>query len=396
MAERAYRKMGFSDALRRENLRRRARQALEAGPLCDACLGRLFAQVDTGLTNTDRGRRVREALGEAPSDGPCAVCRNLFDALDRWTVRAKAALEAVESDTFAVGSHTDPRIVEAERNLWDTVGDDTAEPYKQAFNRRLGTRLWEATGREVDLVRPEVLVLAHHRTGRVTLRIEPLYVAGMYRKLVRGLPQCRWRAWPTSIQEIVGDPVVRAADGEDHRLHGCGREDTDVRCLGRRPFILEVREPRRRRLEWDALAREVNASGQVEVDGLAPCARDDVARLKALRPDKTYRAVAELDREVAEADLARLGGLVGVIRQRTPTRVLKRRSNRTRKRRVRSLEWKRLGPRRLELTVRAQAGTYIKELVSGDGGRTEPCVAGVLGAEAECAELDVLAIHNDQ
>ena len=197
MAERAYRKMGFSDALRRENLRRRARQALEAGPLCDACLGRLFAQVDTGLTNTDRGRRVREALGEAPSDGPCAVCRNLFDALDRWTVRAKAALEAVESDTFAVGSHTDPRIVEAERNLWDTVGDDTAEPYKQAFNRRLGTRLWEATGREVDLVRPEVLVLAHHRTGRVTLRIEPLYVAGMYRKLVRGLPQCRWRAWPT-------------------------------------------------------------------------------------------------------------------------------------------------------------------------------------------------------
>ncbi|MFO8012287.1 MAG: tRNA pseudouridine(54/55) synthase Pus10 [Phycisphaerae bacterium] len=396
MAERAWRKTGFSEALAREDLRDRARRALEAGPLCDACLGRLFAQVDTGLTNSGRGRRVRHALGAPPADGPCAVCHGLFDALDRWTVRAEAALREAESDTFAVGSHADPRIAEGERALWDAAGAGTAEPYKQAFNRRLGTRLWEATGREVDLVRPEVLVLAHHRTGRVTLRIEPLYVAGGYRKLVRGLPQCRWRQWPTSIQEIVGDPLLRAAGGEDHRLHGCGREDTDVRCLGRRPFILEVREPRRRRLDWDALAREINASGRVEVDGLAPCARAEVARLKGLRPDKTYRAAVELDRDVPEADLARLGDLTGVIRQRTPTRVLRRRSDRTRRRRVRRVDWKRLGPRRVELTVRAQAGTYIKELVSGDGGRTRPSVADLLGAGAECAELDVLAIHNDQ
>jgi tRNA pseudouridine synthase 10 len=49
----------------------------------------------------------------------------------------------------------------------------------------------------------------------------------------------------------------------------------------------------------------------------------------------------------------------------------------------------------VELTVRAQAGTYIKELVSGDGGRTEPCVAGVLGAGAACVELDVLDIHTE-
>ncbi len=393
MAERAWRKMGFSEALAHEPLRRRARRALESGPLCDACIGRLFAQVDTGLANSGRGRMVREALGAPPADGPCAVCRNLFDGLDRWTVRAEAALREVESDTFAVGSHTDPRIVDAERALWDAVGAATAEPYKQEFNRLLGTRLWEATGREVDLVRPEVLVLAHHRTGRITLRIGPLYVAGAYRKLVRGLPQCRWRAWPTSIQEIVGDPALRAAGGEDHRLHGCGREDTDVRCLGRRPFILEVREPRRRRLDWDALTREINAFGRVEVDGLTPCSREDVARLKALRPDKTYRAVAETGRDVTEADLARLADLAGVIRQRTPTRVLRRRSDRTRRRAVRSIEWRRLGPRRLELTVRAQAGTYIKELVSGDGGRTEPCVAGVLGTAAECAELDVLDVH---
>jgi len=50
----------------------------------------------------------------------------------------------------------------------------------------------------------------------------------------------------------------------------------------------------------------------------------------------------------------------------------------------------------LELTVRAQPGTYIKELVSGDDGRTRPSVTEILGTAAECAQLDVLAIHIDE
>ena len=396
MARRAWRNTQFLDAMADPVLRDRGRRALASGPLCPHCLGRLFAQVDSGLTNPERGGLVRQVLDAPPTDEPCRLCHNLFDAMDRWAVRAETALRAVESDTLAVGSHSDPAVDQRERALWDTVGNETAEPYKQEFNRVLGTHLAQATGQEVNLTRPDILVLADHRTGEVTLQIEPLYLQGGYRKLVRGLPQCRWTEWATSIQELVGDLVLRAAEGEDHRLHGCGREDTDVRCLGRRPFILEIRRPRRRHLDWPALVTEINATGQVEIDALTPCSRDDVARVKGLRPDKTYRAVAELADDVPEDALARLADLVGVIRQRTPVRVLKRRPNRLRRRRVRSLEWKRLGPRQVELTVRAQAGIYIKELVSGDDGRTEPSVADLLGTPANCVELDVLDVHVEE
>ena len=45
------------------------------------------------------------------------------------------------------------------------------------------------------------------------------------------------------------------------------------------------------------------------------------------------------------------------------------------------------------MEVRTEAGLYVKELVNGDGGRTQPSVAGVLGVPAECVELDVTAIH---
>jgi len=47
----------------------------------------------------------------------------------------------------------------------------------------------------------------------------------------------------------------------------------------------------------------------------------------------------------------------------------------------------------LILKVTAEAGTYIKELVSSDEGRTQPSVAGLLDTEAEVELLDVTWIE---
>lgn len=43
--------------------------------------------------------------------------------------------------------------------------------------------------------------------------------------------------------------------------------------------------------------------------------------------------------------------------------------------------------------VRAGAGTYIKELASGDGGRTRPSLAEALGVPVVIVDLDVAAVH---
>ncbi len=393
MAKETWRTVPLAEALARPDVRAGLARAAGAGPLCDRCLGRLVAQVDTGLGNAQRGTQVRRALHAAPPTGACSLCHGLFGELDAWVERARAALADLEFDTLLVASHEDAALAAREEALHAVTGADLAEPYKQEFNREVGSRLCEATGAEPAFAHPDVVVLADHTRGAVTLDVRPLFVAGRYRKLVRGLPQCRWAAWPSSVQQLVGDPVMQAAEGEDHLFHGCGREDTDVRCLGERPFVLEVKRPRRRRLDWPALERQIGESGKVEVVNLARCEAEEVARLKALRPEKTYRALVRTAEPVA--DLAPLATLQGKIRQRTPTRVLRRRPDLRRVRQVQSLAWRALDPRTLELEVRTEAGLYVKELVSGDGGRTRPSAAEVLGTAAECAELDVLAIHLD-
>jgi tRNA pseudouridine synthase 10 len=60
------------------------------------------------------------------------------------------------------------------------------------------------------------------------------------------------------------------------------------------------------------------------------------------------------------------------LSQRTPLRVLHRRSNSTRIRHVHSINAVRINSTFLELKLETSAGTYVKEFVHGDFGRTSP------------------------
>lgn len=55
-----------------------------------------------------------------------------------------------------------------------------------------------------------------------------------------------------------------------------------------------------------------------------------------------------------------------------------------------------LGKEKLfELNVVTQAGTYVKEFVHGDFGRTKPSVGDIINAEVDILALDVISIDLD-
>ena len=49
----------------------------------------------------------------------------------------------------------------------------------------------------------------------------------------------------------------------------------------------------------------------------------------------------------------------------------------------------------MELHVIASAGTYIKELVHGDLGRTTPSIGEILNTEADILQLDVANVFDN-
>ena len=82
-----------------------------------------------------------------------------------------------------------------------------------------------------------------------------------------------------------------------------------------------------------------------------------------------------------------------VIYQRTPLRVAGRRSDLVRERKVLETSLEDINANQARILVTAEAGTYIKELVHGDGGRTIPSISGEYGEPLRVAELDVIKIH---
>ncbi|HNT73019.1 MAG TPA: tRNA pseudouridine(54/55) synthase Pus10, partial [Methanothrix sp.] len=194
-------------------------------------------------------------------------------------------------------------------------------------------------------------------------------------------------------------PIIEAARCEDTVFHGSGREDIDARMLGTgRPFVVEAVSPRVRNLDLARLREEINrrASGKVEVSDLEFTGKETVEHLKKALFEKSYSMVVEFGEEVPEEKLKSvLDKLVGLVEQRTPTRVSHRRADKVRRREVLDLQLDQLSGKTAKMTLRGTSGLYVKELVSGDGGRTKPSLSELIGVEARVTELDVINVGGE-
>ena len=104
----------------------------------------------------------------------------------------------------------------------------------------------------------------------------------------------------------------------------------------------------------------------------------------------------------ASDELKRLLGTYPLeLKQRTPIRVLHRRSNAVRTRHILTCEFERIKEpttHRLDdhycrLLISTDAGTYVKEFVHSDLGRTTPSLSSLLGCKTDILELDCVGIQ---
>ncbi len=389
------------------------------GEICDRCLGRHLSREIPGESNLERGKYIRknflDGVEELKDIKKCEICFGIFENLETSlkdvlkTIRNKD----IEFSTFLVGCRFPKHIMDKENNL-QTKTQLEVESIKKEFNRELGKLLYDHWGIEVDFDNPQLVIMIDLSRNRVDLQINPLFIEGRYRKLVRNIPQTKWpcrkckgkgcercnytgKMYKESVEELISPPVLKASGGSGSKFHGAGREDIDVKMLGSgRPFVLEIKEPLKRDLELKSLEDEINISsqGKVEVLNLKSSQKQRRSTIKTSSTDtyKTYLARVELDDAVNTADLELLTNL-DMIEQRTPTRVSHRRADKVRKRTVKQLNVKKIDHKTLELKIDCEGGLYIKELISGDDGRTQPSVSSLLGTSARCVQLDVLEVN---
>jgi tRNA pseudouridine synthase 10 len=264
-------------------------------------------------------------------------------------------------------------------------------------------------------VHPDIIALLDLPSDSVEVQIHPVFFSGRYRKLERGIPQTHWycracrgkgcercgftgKQYQDSVEELIGRPAIDLFVAGGAVLHGAGREDIDARMMGTgRPFIMEMVSPRRRTVDLRALEESINteAKGRVEVSVEGWSRREEVETIKSDKAHKKYRILVEIEDPVSLYELqSALEALKGVtIEQRTPQRVAHRRADKIRERKVLDVICIGREGDGFVLEVTGEAGLYIKELISGDNGRTRPSLAEILGRPARVSRLDVLQVQ---
>ena len=236
---------------------------------------------------------------------------------------------------------------------------------------------------------------------------KPVYIAGRYNKYSRSLSQTPWmvdgiKKTDSSVQELICGELCQLTGCSDHTFLASGREDVDVRMLGSgRPFAVELSNPKNVSLSQEDIhkAQELinKSTDLIAVQFLTEVSKEETALLKEGEAEKKkqYCALVWSERDIKAGELECLEGIKDlIISQKTPIRVLHRRSLATRERRVHSMHCEVVDRHRFKLYLCSQAGTYIKEFVHSDFGRTQPSLGGLLsGREVDILSLDVTDVQ---
>ena len=483
---------------------------------CNHCLGRVGGKKRFGQTILESGIEIRTSIVEIDStmsnareqEPLCPFCENLFEEAPLLAELIKEAVGERECFRLQLGARIPKDQTEAEDHLRKRFGAGGSLPLKSSLVEEVAHQL-NAINFGVKLVidKPEILALIDVLTLTVELDIRSHYIYGRYRKLERGIPQTKWPCrsckgrgclkcdqtglqYLSSVQGLIGDPLLDIFGSKEHAFHGMGREDIDVRCLGRgRPFVIELKKPIKRDVDCEMLMRTINdaAGDKLEVSDMRHSNRSEVVRVKDTPAEKSYRIkyriepltqvefdeltqVMEVPKnnqdrnrrrkdhhmgkkrklkeepvqidfsELKKAELVALCEEKGVsktgtkdvlidrlsnfkeetlplpdpdyvmeimeklqgctLAQRTPERVAHRRADKIRRRKVietsgPSIEISDDGTMMGQFDLRCESGTYVKETVHGDGGRTQPSIASLIKAKCTVEWLDVADIHAD-
>ncbi|MEM4709993.1 MAG: tRNA pseudouridine(54/55) synthase Pus10 [Candidatus Diapherotrites archaeon] len=239
-----------------------------------------------------------------------------------------------------------------------------------------------------------------------------VFVFGRYNKFSRSVAQtfhycfkckgkgcgyCNWsgKLSEFSVQEILEKVFLPSFKASSSKFHGCGREDVDVRMLGKgRPFIFELKEPLVRNLNLRELLEKANSvlPSAVFFSSFRYSSKQELIKLKNTDFEKIYYCVCVADSNFSVEKLNSIVGKSFIVVQRTPLRVLARRVDANRTKNVLIMSVSIIDSFTFSLQIKASHGLYVKEFVSGDDNRTNPSISSILGVNCVCKELDVLEI----
>ena len=322
----------------------------------------------------------------------------------------KAAEKIAPDSSFSISTVIPKKWLEREERLWDSRLEG-CESIKTYANRHAGRALGKKTGARPD-TDGDVRIVFDIEKGEVTAEPNDIFIFGRYKKLVAGISQSRWKCTECngkgckkcegkgkmyeSVEEKIGEVMKGETGAGDYSMHASGREDIDVVTTAGRPFVMQMAAAKSRKPDLGKIAKEIAGGKEVAVSDLKIVKRGAVELVASSHFDKEYEAEVEFEKEPGKEQVDAILSLGGkTIEQLTPERVAHRRAILTRRRKILGIKLISRKGKTARFVIETEAGTYIKELITGDNERTRPSFSSILGMKAGCVSLKVVKIEDE-
>lgn len=410
-------------------------------PLCDRCLGRLFACLGRGISNEERGKAIKlyvimelhrrylegdsealslltqllpnamleEAWGITGTQKPihrepenrCYICGNtLQEIVSKYGGLITDDIVKRGIKRFLVGVKVPKELLEREELVANTFRLAYRESIKRELKREIGKYVQRATQAVADFENPEAIYVVDLERDELKIETPSLLIYGLYRKLGRMI--ARGRSTRHEIRDrralAVEDAILHAKDlvgANDALIHVTGREDPEVRVLGRgRPLVIEFRSPANRNVSLHELELALNSfSPWIKFRLKLQVGRRFLANMKGSlgRQFEVYRVLVYSEKGLEVAELKTLEDFYRnrIVEQRIPSRD----GEVVRKGRVIAVKVIGLTRRLFEALVKCDGGLHVKLLVTGSDGASIPSFSEVLGTPLRCLVADLAYVH---
>ena len=370
-----------------ENVRDLADQGV-----CPKCIARLLS-----LTPQE----VREY--KLPDVENCAACSGILDSLEQIK---EAAREAIGRYTFHdIQVEIPYALLSKDNSVVNRLKCSPSCTLKNFVKGKIMVALRKS--REGPVLH---IGITDKNTFNCELQWPNLYITGRYFKRSRRVSHSRFMPG-SPVSSVEGELISRFSglvECSELRFQSAGREDMDVRMLGSgRPFCITIVNPVPddklpapqtkdvfARGFGERLPKEVTCEYGVSATDLEITWREPDVEPKLV---KCYRCVVYCSKTVTPEMLERLSQLKNVdILQRTPCRVAHRREMMDREKKILAFEYQTVSDHFFVLDLKTSSGTYIKEFVNSDFGRTKPCLGDLMSPnepmECQLLQLDVVYV----
>jgi len=263
-------------------------------------------------------------------------------------------------------------------------------PQKSKINSYIKQKIERETGKKWA-IESDINLIFDLNKNESEIKINPVYLLCKYNKFSREISQTRWDKYGNSIEGFILEACKELYGCTNIFLHGAGREDVNVHMLGDgRLCTIEIVEPKFRKVDFEKIEKRIEeiSDGKIKLNIIKEVGKEYIWIGKEGKFEKEYRAVVEFEKEISDEIVKKIEGIEH-ISQRTPTRVEHRRADLIRERDIYKIKKVSKEKNIVTFDIRTQAGAYIKELISGDDGRTQPNFSLIAGCKATCIQLDV-------